>query len=194
MNGLLERLLASARAANLTILGFLVVVVVAFSLACPPGTFLSAGNVRSMALAASTVLVLGVGMTFLLIAGGLDLSVGAISALITKTPELKAIFASWTNAVIGTGQAVEQSGKKIDVIGVDAAPDEVSLLKRGVVTALMAQKPAEMGQIAVDDLVGYVKDGTKPPAEKLMDAVAITSDQATGPAYTKYFYVTAPKK
>jgi ribose transport system permease protein len=78
VNGLLERLLASARAANLTILGFLVAVVVAFSLACPPGTFLSAGNVRSMALAASTVLVLGVGMTFLLIAGGLDLSVGAI--------------------------------------------------------------------------------------------------------------------
>lgn len=119
-------------------------------------------------------------------------NVAKASALIVKDPDVKAIFASWTNAAIGSAQAVQQSGKKIDVIGVDAAPDEVSLLKNGQIAALVAQKPAEMGQIAVTDLVNYVREGVKPKSDQLLDSVVITQSEASDPEYSQYFYV-APK-
>lgn len=120
-------------------------------------------------------------------------NVAKASALIAKDPDVKAIFASWTNATIGAAQAVKQSGKNIAVVGVDAAPDEVSLLKSGQVSALVAQKPGEMGQIAVQDLVAYVRKGTKPKSEQLLDSVVITKDHADDPQYSQYFYVK-PKK
>ncbi|MCW2902823.1 MAG: Sugar transporter permease [Streptosporangiaceae bacterium] len=75
---IVERVLASRKLANLTILGLFVVIFVVFSLASPSGTFLTTSNVQSIALAASGILLLGAGVTYLLIAGGLDLSVGAI--------------------------------------------------------------------------------------------------------------------
>src|SRR5205085_441714 len=46
--------------------------------ASPSGTFLSSSNLQGIALSASEVVILGAGVTFLLVAGGLDLSVGAI--------------------------------------------------------------------------------------------------------------------
>jgi ribose transport system substrate-binding protein len=120
-------------------------------------------------------------------------NVAKASALIAKSPNLKAIFASWTNASIGTAQAVQQTGKKIDVIGVDAAPDEVSLLKSGAITALVAQKPAEMGRIAIDDLAAFVRNGTKPKSSQLLDSVVITTAQANDPKFSQYFYVKPTK-
>jgi ribose transport system substrate-binding protein len=45
----------------------------------------------------------------------------------------------------GVGKAVVASGKKgkVDVVGYDAEPDEVKLLKDGVITTLIIQQPAE---------------------------------------------------
>jgi ribose transport system substrate-binding protein len=121
-------------------------------------------------------------------------NVAKASALISKEADIKAIFASWTNAVVGTAQAVKQSGKDIAVIGVDAAPDQVDLLKSGDVAALVAQKPAEMGKIAIEELAGYITDGTEPKSETLLDSVVITQDNMDDPEFSKYFYVAAGKK
>jgi len=117
-------------------------------------------------------------------------NVSKASALIAKDPDVKAIFASWTNATLGAAQAVQQSGKDIDVVGVDAAPEEVAQLESGAVAALIAQKPGEMGEIAVKDLVAYVKDGVEPQSEQLLDSVVITKDNMDDPEYSKYLYVT----
>ena len=53
----------------------LVVLVVIFQLANP--TFLSAGNVRSMLVASAILVVLSVGQTFVILTGGIDLSVAS---------------------------------------------------------------------------------------------------------------------
>jgi ribose transport system substrate-binding protein len=121
-------------------------------------------------------------------------NVAKASALISKDSDIKAIFASWTNAVIGTAQAVKQSGKDIAVVGVDAAPDQVDLLKAGDVAALVAQKPAEMGKIAVEELSGFITDGTKPKSETLLDSVVITQENMDDPEFSQYFYLAAEKK
>ncbi len=76
--GLGTRLLASQRFSNVTIFGLLVLIVVFFSIVTPSGSFLSNFNLTSIALSGSQLLLLAAGVTFLLIAAGLDLSVGAI--------------------------------------------------------------------------------------------------------------------
>ena len=68
------------RSSNLTILGLLIAMIVAFTILTPPDTFLSSGHVQSIALQGSKLLIMAAGVTFLLIAGGIDLSVGAIVA------------------------------------------------------------------------------------------------------------------
>jgi ribose transport system permease protein len=73
-----ETLLASRKFSNLTIFAFLLAIFVVFSVASPSGTFLTESNLQSIALSASEVVILGAGVTFLLVSGGLDLSVGAI--------------------------------------------------------------------------------------------------------------------
>src|SRR6266545_1594297 len=59
----------------------LIVLVVFFSVAAPPGTFLSQYNITQIATNAAIYLVLGVGMTYVIITGGIDLSNGSVLVL-----------------------------------------------------------------------------------------------------------------
>jgi ribose transport system permease protein len=63
---------------SLTIAAILLAIVAIFALLTPAGSFLSFDNLRNVALDASAMLVLAAGMTLLLIAAGLDLSIGAM--------------------------------------------------------------------------------------------------------------------
>ncbi len=123
-------------------------------------------------------------------------NVAKASALLAKEPNIKGIFTSWTNAVIGTSQAVQQVGKSdsVKIIGFDGAPDEISLLKKGLISALIVQKPSQMGSMAVSDLNEYIKNKTKPKSETLLDFVVATKSNMTDPDISKFFYVTPTKK
>jgi ribose transport system permease protein len=52
--------------------------IVVFSVATPSGTFLSVFNLQTLANDASVVLILAAGATFVIVAGGLDLSIGSV--------------------------------------------------------------------------------------------------------------------
>lgn len=115
-------------------------------------------------------------------------NVAKASALLSREPGLNAIFASWTNATIGTAQAVQQAGRDVAVIGMDASPDEVDLLRRGLVSALIVQRPYDMGGIAIEELVKYVRDGVDPESEILLDSVVATQENMDDPDVSVYFY------
>ena len=72
---LLERLLQSENAFLALIL---LALLVAFTLLTPSGTFLSTLNFKNMALDTSEIVVLAAGMTFVIIAAGIDLSIGSV--------------------------------------------------------------------------------------------------------------------
>jgi len=57
---------------------FLLLLVVYFWLSTPPGTFLTWSNLSQIALTTSEVVLLAIGETFVIVTGGIDLSVGAI--------------------------------------------------------------------------------------------------------------------
>jgi ribose transport system substrate-binding protein len=117
------------------------------------------------------------------------------SALLARTPDLNAIYASWGGACVGASQAVQQAGKtdQVKVICADAAPDQVSLLKSGDVSALVVQKAKEMGATAVSSMLDYLETKQVPDNILLTHSLA-TSKNAADPSIETLFYVNKDQK
>jgi ribose transport system substrate-binding protein len=73
-------------------------------------------------------------------------------AALAKNPDLKGIFATNLFSAEGAATGVREAGKlgKVKIVGFDAGPKQVEDLKNGVVQALIAQKPAEIGADGVE--------------------------------------------
>jgi ribose transport system substrate-binding protein len=75
-----------------------------------------------------------------------------VTSTLSKHPDLKGIFATNLFSAEGAASGLRQAGKLGDVkiVGFDAGPKQVKDLKDGLVQALIAQKPAEIGRIGVE--------------------------------------------
>jgi ribose transport system substrate-binding protein len=75
-----------------------------------------------------------------------------VTATLSKHPDLKGIFAANLFSAEGAASGLRQAGKLGDVkiVGFDAGPKQVQDLKDGLVQALIAQKPAEIGADGVE--------------------------------------------
>lgn len=111
--------------------------------------------------------------------------------LLLKYPRLVGVFGTNVFSAQGAGKAVETSGRKgkVNVVGYDAEPGEVKLLKQGVITTLIVQQPAKEGALGVkyayDILTGHAD---KVPKSSLLDNVTATTQNANDPNIAKYFY------
>jgi ABC-type sugar transport system substrate-binding protein len=115
-----------------------------------------------------------------------------VSNWLTKYPKLAGIFAiDGTNAT-GAAAALQAKGLvgKIALVGYDAYPANVALLKQGVFTALIAQNPAAEAKMAIDDLVTYLttKSKTGIDAKVVIPNVVLTKDTSAADL-TTYTYV-----
>ena len=113
-----------------------------------------------------------------------------VSATIRRNPDLQGLFSPATNEVIGTANAIQAAGKvgKVKLVGFDASPDEVNMLKRGVVTALVVQKAYLMGQLGVREAVAYLSKNTAPPKKVNLGFVVATKANIGTPLISKYIY------
>lgn len=97
--------------------------------------------------------------------------------LISKNPELKAIYCCNDTMAMGALEAVENSGKDIVVVGTDGNEDAIQSVKDGKLTATIAQDPAGVGARSLELLVEAVKAGQKPGQEETkfetVDAILI---------------------
>jgi ribose transport system substrate-binding protein len=83
-----------------------------------------------------------------------------IVARLTKDPEpVDAIVALNETSTVGVGRAIVELGLtgSVSVVGFDASTEEVSLLERGVVQALVVQKPFNMGYLSLQTLAGWIR-------------------------------------
>ncbi len=97
----------------------------------------------------------------------------AISTDLMKAhPNLKGIFAvdSFTGQGVGTAIRAANETGKIKLVAIDAEPQEVTLMKQGVIQELIAQQPYHMGalamQYAVDAITGHksrIQRSVQPP-------------------------------
>jgi ribose transport system substrate-binding protein len=98
-------------------------------------------------------------------------------AALAKNPDLKGIFATNLFSAEGAATGVREAGKlgQVKIVGFDAGPKQVEDLKKGVVQALIAQKPAEIGADGVEQAYNAL---TGKSTEKKIGtgSVAITKD------------------
>jgi ribose transport system substrate-binding protein len=100
-----------------------------------------------------------------------------VTATLAKHPDLKGIFAANLFSAEGAASGLRQAGKLGDVkiVGFDAGPKQVEDLKDGLVQALIAQKPADIGSQGVEQAYNALEG--KPTQEKIgTGAEVITKD------------------
>ncbi len=107
---------------------------------------------------------------------GLSVTEAALSSM--KTPP-DVIVAANDDMILGAMEAVKArnlSGK-IALIGFDALPEALGRVKDGSLTATIEQFPGLQSSKALDKLVAFLRDGTKPePKVELLTPIAITKD------------------
>ncbi|MBT2230530.1 ABC transporter substrate-binding protein [Nonomuraea sp. NEAU-A123] len=112
-----------------------------------------------------------------------------VNAALAKDPDLAGIFATNLNSATGAGSALQQAGKlgKVKMVGFDAGPAQVKQLQDGVVSALIAQLPGEIGAKGVEQAVAAVK-GQPVTASIPTDATIVTQQNLTSPEIQKVLY------
>ena len=98
-------------------------------------------------------------------------------ALLAKHPDLKGIFATNLFSAEGAASGIREAGKlgKVKIVGFDAGPKQVEDLKNGIVQALIAQKPAEIGADGVQQAYNALTG--KPTTKKIgTESTTITKD------------------
>lgn len=80
--------------------------------------------------------------------------------ILQSNPNVKAVFAHNDEMALGALEAITASGKDIKVVGFDATDDAVASVKAGKLAATVAQKPDEIGNIAMQTAIDYL-DGKK---------------------------------
>jgi ribose transport system substrate-binding protein len=88
-----------------------------------------------------------------------------VKAQLAKNPDLKGIFATNLFSAEGAASGLREAGKlgQVKIVGFDAGPKQVKDLKDGLVQALIAQQPAEIGKQGVQQAVAALNgDQTKP--------------------------------
>ena len=93
-----------------------------------------------------------------------DKAAAITKGIIAKNPDLKGIFATNLFGAEGAATGLREAGKQesVKIVGFDAGPKQVKDLKDGLLQALVAQKPADIGAQGVQQAVAALKgDSTK---------------------------------
>lgn len=114
-----------------------------------------------------------------------------VSAQLAAHPDLVGVFALSTDQSEGANNAVKAAGKtgKVKLVGFDAGPTQVDQLRSGVVQALVAQQPAQIGADGVDQAAAAARGGSV-TKEVGTDSTVITQDNVDDPTVSKYLYKT----
>jgi ribose transport system substrate-binding protein len=98
-------------------------------------------------------------------------------AQLAKEPDLKGIFATNLFSAEGSASGLREADKLGDVkiVGFDAGPKQIEDLNGGLVQALVAQRPAEIGKLGVQQAVAAL-DGKPTKKEIGTGFVTLTKD------------------
>jgi ribose transport system substrate-binding protein len=100
-----------------------------------------------------------------------------VTSTLSKHPDLKGIFATNLFSAEGAASGLRQAGKlgEVKIVGFDAGPKQVKDLEDGLVQALIAQKPADIGRQGVEQAYAAL-EGQPTQKEIGTDFEVITKD------------------
>jgi len=108
-----------------------------------------------------------------------DAAQGATVAedLLTREPNLTAIYSACDDPAIAAAKVAKQKGKKVMIMGYDGLPDAAKAIQAGDMQATIAQFPGKMASLGVEAAVKSVKGET---VEEFIDTGTelVTKDNA----------------
>jgi ribose transport system substrate-binding protein len=111
------------------------------------------------------------------------------SAQLAAHPKMNGIFGANLFSAEGAATGVRNAGKtsQVRIVGFDAGPAQVQQLKQGLVQALVAQEPYDIGYQAVQQAVNAANG--KPVKAKIQTGLVIVTKKNIGqPNVSKYLY------
>jgi ribose transport system substrate-binding protein len=113
-----------------------------------------------------------------------------VEAKLQQEPDLAGIFGANVFSAQGAGQVVANKGLsgKVKVVAFDATEIAIEMLKAGTVDLVIAQKPSDMGYMAVIMGNAYLNGVTSIPAAIPTGYALITRDNVDDPEVAKFIY------
>jgi len=111
-------------------------------------------------------------------------------ATLQKDPDLAGVFATNVFSSQGAYQAIVNAGltNAVKLATWDATVDMIAALKKGQVDLILAQKPFEIGSLAVEWGYKFLKDGTEIPKKVIPGFVFFTQENVNDPDMDKFIY------
>ncbi|MFL7840015.1 MAG: ABC transporter substrate-binding protein [Candidatus Promineifilaceae bacterium] len=113
-----------------------------------------------------------------------------VQAILQREPDLGGIFGTNVFSAQGAGQVVKNSGLSgvVKVVAFDATELAIELLRDGTVDLVIAQKPADMGYLAVAMAQAYLDDVASIPKRIPTGYAIITQENVEDPEIQQFFY------
>jgi len=111
-------------------------------------------------------------------------------AVIQKNPNLAGVFGTNVYSAQGSYQAVVNAGLTgaVKIASWDATEELISALKKGQVDIVLAQKPAEIGALAVEWGYKYFTEKAQVPKKVIPGFAVFTKDNVDSPDMQQFIY------
>lgn len=112
------------------------------------------------------------------------------AAVIEQNPDLAGVFGTNVFSAGGAGNAVVNAGlgDAVKVVAYDATAEAIELMGKGVVSLVLAQKPFDMGYMAVQFAVADAAGVTSLPRRVETGFAIIDKDNVDDPEYSRFIY------
>lgn len=112
------------------------------------------------------------------------------AAVIEQNPDLAGVFGTNVFSAGGAGNAVVNAGLggEVQVVAYDATLEAIELMGKGVVSMVLAQKPFDMGYMAVQFAAADAAGVTSLPRRVETGFAIITKDNVEDPEFARFIY------
>lgn len=117
------------------------------------------------------------------------------AAVLQRVPDLAGVFGTNVFSAQGAGTAVVNAGLggHVQVVAYDATKAAIELMSKGVVSLVLAQKPFDMGYLAVQFAVSDAAGVTSLPRRVETGFAIIDKNNVADPAVARFIYQTPGK-
>src|SRR5829696_8232190 len=117
-----------------------------------------------------------------------EVAASKATAALAAHPDLVGIFGTNLFSAEGAATGLRSAGaSKVKIVGFDAGPKQVEDLEQGVVQALIAQKPADIGKAGVEQAIAALKG--EPVQKKIGTGfVVVTKENMNDPDVKPFLY------
>ena len=112
------------------------------------------------------------------------------AAILQQNPDLAGVFGTNVFSAQGAGTAVVNAGLggAVQVVAYDATKDAIELMNQGAVTMVLAQKPFDMGYMAVQFAAADAAGVTSLPRRVETGFAIITPENVEDPEFARFIY------